>query len=159
MDVIPSSSQSLNQDFIKSTTSKSFAFLLCVCSRTKTSRCSRWLCCTYLGQGDQSLWLVSCCERGVLGSKVKPRTKWNWFQSILVGVREEEKVVLILEIRFQVVHQRKKNKKRLSEFGLGRMKITISEEEEKGGADVRIRANGEEWSIYMGSFFWHFSSC
>ena len=70
-----------------------------LCSQTKTSRwCSKWLCCTYLRQGDRSLWLVWCCEKGVLGFEAKLRTRWNWFQSILVGVREEEKVVLILEI-------------------------------------------------------------
>ena len=103
---------------------KGFRVPFMLCSRTKTSRwCSRWLCCTYLRQGDRSLWLVWCREIGVLGSEAKPRTRWNWFKNILVGVREEEKVVLILEIGFQAVHQRKKKKKRLSKLGqMGRMK-------------------------------------
>ena len=131
-----------------------------LCSQIKTSRwCSRWLCCTYLGQGDQSLWLVWCRDRGVLGSEAKPRAKWNWFQSILIGVKEEEKVVLILEIGFQAMHRRKKKKKRLSELGqIGRMKDSVSKEEEEEGTTVRIRENGKEWSICIRGVFWHFTS-
>ena len=84
---------------------KGFRFPFELYSRTKTSRwCSRWLCCTYFRQKNRSLWLVWCRDREVLGSKAKPKAKWNWFQSILVGVKEEEKVVLILEIGFQAVH-------------------------------------------------------
>ena len=60
-------------------------------------------------------------------------------------------MVLILEIGFLAVHQRKKKKKRLSElWQMGRMKDSVSkeeeeeEEEEEEGAVVRIKANGKE---------------
>ena len=70
-------------------------------------------------------------------------------------MREEEKVVLILEIGFQAVHHRKKKKKRLSELGqMGRMKDSVSKEEEEEEekekeeeeeeAVVRIKVNGKE---------------
>ena len=50
---------------------------------------------------------------------------------------------LILEIEFQAAHQRKKKKKRLLElWQMGRMKDGVSKEEEEGVA-VRIRANGK----------------
>ena len=102
---------------------KGFCIPFMLCSRTKTLRwCSRLLCCTYLGQRDRSLWLVWHRERGVLCSQTKPRTRWNWFQIILVGVRKEEKVVLILKIGFQAVHQRKKKKRLLKLGQLIRMK-------------------------------------
>ena len=54
-------------------------------------------------------------------------------------------MVLILEIGFQAVHHRKKKKKQLSELGqMGRMKDSVSKEEEEEGAAVRIRVNGKE---------------
>ena len=101
---------------------KGFHIPLELCTQIKTLRwCSRLLCCTYLRQGEQGLWPSWCHNRGVLGTETKSRARWNWFQSIPIGVKEEEEVVLTLEIGFQAMHQRKKKKKKKRSLKLRQM--------------------------------------
>ena len=141
MDVNPSSSQSLNQNFIKSTTSKVFAFLLSCALKQRLQGDALDDCVAHIqGKETEVYNQFDVAIEEFWALRLNQEQNGIDFRVFQFGVREEEKVALILELGFQVVHQRKK-KKWLSELGqMGRMKDNVSEEKEEEGAVVRIRA-------------------